>query len=714
MANVRIARLVSEAAPPQFVNVMRNRASKMLETIKEDDREANESSISPKSSLSSTYSSSNSMKSKYFVKKVQRQCLDSTLNRYEKHCVQEQLIEKLYNELDEESEASASAASEALSMILRLQGEKAAEEMETEQYKRFVEEKMSHAEESLSILQELTNQKGIEKVALDYQANAYRYKLLSMGYDDDIEASDIEFLENLDEEMKIEKLEERVKHIAGANYAKLSSLPASKRSFCNNFLEQFKETHLVQHRGNKPDNGATASRSASPQNVLDVFEVRRAIKGEDFVPKEHENKLHRVGETASPATSASETAEICRVNRPTFELAEVERQSKRQESERHEELILLRDIKEQLNLMQSEIKTWKNNKFSPRYEPSVVSLTEKSPTFISMTFRYLLSEGTGDADNDLPSITFLLKKLSEPICRTCVELSTNAKRLIIIHDNPMRTSIGDVLSFPDVESYIFHSVPAFTRYSLFRQCIDIVDGDHDKILQQLQDEFPTMESCFGPYMAMFVKMEREWKLNSGEFINSCREVEGKYLDLLANESTGKKPLWAIGPLHMLLLESHDSGSSTTSHECLAFLDEQDVNSVIFVSFGTNTKFSQEQVNELAIGLEQSNHKFIWVIRGADKKMDTEKCEGKDGNFELPKGFQERVEGRGMVMRNWVPQLEILEHSSTGGFLSHCGWNSCLESIGMGVPIAAWPNNADQPYNAVFVTDVLRIGISVWS
>ncbi|KAK4343262.1 hypothetical protein RND71_036356 [Anisodus tanguticus] len=324
------------------------------------------------------------------------------------------------------------------------------------------------------------------------------------------------------------------------------------------------------------------------------------------------------------------------------------------------------------------------------------------------------TEGTGDADNDLPWITFLLKKLSEPICRTCVELSTNAKRLVIIHDNPMRTSIGDVLSFPDVESYIFHSVPAFTRYSLFQQCTDIVDGDHEKMVQQLQDEFPMMESCFGPYMAMFVKMEREWKLNSGEFINSCREVEGKYLDLLANESTHNKPLWAIGPLHMLLLESHDSSSSTTRHECLAFLDEQDVNSVIFVAFGTNTKFSQDQVNELALGLEQSNHKFIWVLREADKKMDTEKCEGKDGNFELPKGFQERVEGRGMVVRNWVPQLEILEHSSTGGFLSHCGWNSCLESISMGVPIAAWPNNADQPYNAVFVTNVLKIGISVWS
>ncbi|KAK4343288.1 hypothetical protein RND71_036382 [Anisodus tanguticus] len=500
-------------------------------------------------------------------------------------CVQEQLIEKLYNELDEESEASASAASEALSMILRLQGEKAAEEMEAEQYKRFVEEKMSHAEESLSILQELINQKEMEKVALDYQANAYRYKLLSMGYDDDTEASDIEFLDNLNEEMKvqsigrcrsdpnipfkyanmkkgeyispqrdlndvsaagsinlyceqIEKLEERVKQIAGANYEKLSSLPASKRSSCNNFLEQFKETNLVQHRGYKPDNGAASGRSASPPNVLDVVEVPRAIKDEDFVPKEaekklvedatdwhkkylvpmqhenksqleicptssvaeaaenrhvkrttfeiaevdrqgtsqeldrhnelmllhdikeqlnlvpmqhdnkshleicpttsasetaeirrvnrtmlemaeverqvtrqepdihdelmllhdikeqlnlvpmqHENKLLRVGEAASPTTSASQTAIHC-VNR-TSEIAEVERQSTRQESDRYDELMLLRDIKEQLNLMQSEIKTWKTNKSSPRYEPSVVSLIEV-PSLTSCIFSFII------------------------------------------------------------------------------------------------------------------------------------------------------------------------------------------------------------------------------------------------------------------------------------------------------------------------------------
>ncbi|KAM3220836.1 hypothetical protein P3L10_020104 [Capsicum annuum] len=81
MANARIARFVTEVAPPQFINVMRHRASKRLETIKEEEREASTSkSLSLKSSSilsSSTYSasSSNAKNSKYFLKEVQRSFL---------------------------------------------------------------------------------------------------------------------------------------------------------------------------------------------------------------------------------------------------------------------------------------------------------------------------------------------------------------------------------------------------------------------------------------------------------------------------------------------------------------------------------------------------------------------------------------------------------------------------------------------------------------
>ncbi|KAJ8528073.1 hypothetical protein K7X08_015524 [Anisodus acutangulus] len=364
-----------------------------------------------------------------------------------------------------------------------------------------------------------------------------------------------------------------------------------------------------------------------------------------------------------------------------------------------------------------------------------------------------------------------LDKLGDPICKKCIELSKRAKKLVIVFDSLMTDVIKDVYSISNAVCYSVHAIPAFTMYSIFRQVVDkyqdqvarqvfdelpevndqgevarqVFDGlpdqdevarqvfdefpdqdevarqvfdelpevdDHDEVARQVFDELPKVEDCFGPDVFEFVKKEIECNLNNGEFMNSCRELEGNYLDLLAN--VRNKPLFALGPFHMLL-ESPESSSNRDQHECLEFLDKQDVNSVIFVSFGTTTTLSREQVNELALGLERSNHKFIWVLREADKKMDTEKCEGwKEGSFELPEGFEERVEGRGMVVRNWVPQLEILGHKSTGGFLSHCGWNSCMESVSMGVPIATWPISVDQPYNAVFVTNVLKIGIPVRS
>ncbi|XP_074284429.1 myosin-binding protein 1-like [Silene latifolia] len=94
---------------------------------------------------------------------------------------QQQLLQKLYNELDEERECSAIAADQTMSMILRLQREKAAMEMEANQYKRIAEEKMCYAQETLEILQELIYQKQIEIASLEFQVHAYKFKLASLS-----------------------------------------------------------------------------------------------------------------------------------------------------------------------------------------------------------------------------------------------------------------------------------------------------------------------------------------------------------------------------------------------------------------------------------------------------------------------------------------------------------------------------------------------------
>ncbi|GMN36167.1 hypothetical protein TIFTF001_042391 [Ficus carica] len=165
-------------------------------------------------------------------------------------------------------------------------------------------------------------------------------------------------------------------------------------------------------------------------------------------------------------------------------------------------------------------------------------------------------------------------------------------------------------------------------------------------------------------------------------------------------------MWAIGPLEtMTIFRNRLNGGQ---HECLEWLDKQRPNPVLYISSGTTTFMEDEQIRELALGLEQSEMNFLWVLRDADK-----------GNVfvqvrrpQLPDGFEERVKEKGMVVRDWAPHLDILGHSSTGGFMSHCGWNSCLESMSLGVSIAAWPMHSDQLINAVLITEVLKVGVLV--
>ncbi|KAA8518134.1 hypothetical protein F0562_015608 [Nyssa sinensis] len=226
---------------------------------------------------------------------------------------------------------------------------------------------------------------------------------------------------------------------------------------------------------------------------------------------------------------------------------------------------------------------------------------------------------------------------------------------------------------------------------------------------EILKEVPSLEGCFSSeFMDFIVTQQKYLNFNSGNLYNTCKAIEGPYIDLLSDgQISESNKHWAIGPFNPV--EICDLKKLNQRHKCLEWLDEQTPNSVIFVSFGTTTSFTDEQIKELAIGLEKSEQKFIWVLRDADKG---DVFEGEVRKPELPDGFEERMEGKGVVVRDWAPQLEILGHPSTGGFMSHCGWNSCMESLTMGVPIAAWPMHSDQPRNSVLITKVLNVGVVV--
>lgn len=195
-------------------------------------------------------------------------------------------------------------------------------------------------------------------------------------------------------------------------------------------------------------------------------------------------------------------------------------------------------------------------------------------------------------------------------------------------------------------------------------------------------------------------------------IKSFREIEAKYIDYLTVVT--RKKVVPVGPL---VDEDHDNGQKDDGRrsEITDWLDKKREKSTVFVSFGSEYFLSEEEILEIAQGLEQSRMNFIWVIRfhGGGGGEDQQWKRPVDSIEEaLPEGFLGRVRDRGFVASVWAPQAEILRHPSTGGFLSHCGWSSVMESMKLGIPIIAMPMHLDQPINARLVVEGVGVGLEV--
>ncbi|KAM3398986.1 zeatin O-glucosyltransferase [Capsicum galapagoense] len=294
-------------------------------------------------------------------------------------------------------------------------------------------------------------------------------------------------------------------------------------------------------------------------------------------------------------------------------------------------------------------------------------------------------------------------QLRDPVTNLIKKFASVSRKVVVVHDFLTSYVVQDVPQIPKTECYCLHTVSAFLAFTyVYDAAKPPVPPEAEVVLKKL----PSLDGCNSPEILEFAKKQINARVQGGgNIFSTSRVIEGLYLDLLAKMNPSKEfKHWALGPFNPVEI---DATTTANRHYSLEWLDKQPANSVIFVSFGSTTSLSEDEINELAFGLEQSQQRFIWVLRDADKgdifSGEVRKCE-------LPEGYEKRVSERGLVMRDWAPQLEILAHPSTGGFMSHCGWNSCMESISMGVPIVAWPMHSDQPRNALFIAEGLKIGI----
>ncbi|CAL5377411.1 unnamed protein product [Camellia sinensis] len=203
---------------------------------------------------------------------------------------------------------------------------------------------------------------------------------------------------------------------------------------------------------------------------------------------------------------------------------------------------------------------------------------------------------------------------------------------------------------------------------------------------------------------MVGKLMKAERTNYGIVINSFHELEPAYSEYY-RKVVGRRA-WHIGPVSLCNRDDEDKAcrgnqTSIDEHECLTWLASKKPNSVLYVCFGSLSNFSTAQLREIAMGLEASGQQFIWVVRKEKTKEEW-----------LPEGFEKQLEGRGLIIWGWAPQVLILDHEAIGGFMTHCGWNSVLEGLTAGVPLITWPLFAEQFSNEKLVTDILKVGVAV--
>nr|ACD03260.1 UDP-glycosyltransferase UGT75E2 [Avena strigosa] len=149
---------------------------------------------------------------------------------------------------------------------------------------------------------------------------------------------------------------------------------------------------------------------------------------------------------------------------------------------------------------------------------------------------------------------------------------------------------------------------------------------------------------------------------------------------------------AVARIHLF----HHAGADKKRY--MEWLGAQPEISVVYISFGSVWTYSKQQMEEIMHGLRQCGRPYLLVVRKDDRQEDVSSC------------LDDVVrEGRGMVVE-WCDQPAVLSHPSVGCFLTHCGWNSTLEAMAMGVPVVAAPSMLDQPTNAFLIEGEWKAGV----
>ncbi|KAM0900174.1 hypothetical protein ACQ4PT_020814 [Festuca glaucescens] len=314
----------------------------------------------------------------------------------------------------------------------------------------------------------------------------------------------------------------------------------------------------------------------------------------------------------------------------------------------------------------------------------------------------------------LPHLRELLRSLSDApagvaafladvFCPSALHVAAELgiPRYVVFTANLM--TLASLLHLPEQDSATTCEYRDLSEAVLLPGCVPLRVAD---LIEPIQDRA-------NPAYPLMVDLGCQYLLADGFIVNTFDGMEHETISAFQELSDKGvyPPVYPVGPI------TRQCSDEDAKHGCLRWLDGHTAGSVLYVCFGSGGALSVEQSFELAAGLEASRQRFLWVVCfPSDKDSNAGYLgspadnHGDDPLSYLPEGFVERTSGTGFAVPLWAPQVEILNHPTVGGFLSHCGWNSKLESAAAGVPMVAWPLFAEQRMNAVMLQE--RTGMAL--
>ncbi|KAF0906293.1 hypothetical protein E2562_009665 [Oryza meyeriana var. granulata] len=343
----------------------------------------------------------------------------------------------------------------------------------------------------------------------------------------------------------------------------------------------------------------------------------------------------------------------------------------------------------------------------PLLAPLLASCPPSSVATVTLPFpssaSELLPAGCGENTKDLPGHLFrpfmaALAALREPLLAWCKAQRHRVTAVVSDMFTGWTQPLAAELSVPHVTFSSSGAHYLAVSHSLWRclprrRCLD--DADEVVSFPDVpgSPSFPWHHLSWlfrmyaaGDEVSDAIRQFFLWNLESSCFVaNSFMAIEAAYVERPLPDLMEKK-VFAVGPLSDAVGRCTDRGGkpAVAPASMAAWLDAFGDGSVLYVSFGTQQALSPEQAALLADALARSSVPFVWAARSGTA---------------VPEGFEAATAPRGVVIRGWAPQVEILRHRAVGWFLTHCGWNSVLEAVASGVAMLTWPMSADQFTNA---------------